>query len=270
MNIWFKLSPDQVQDYQVPDPIANAPTNSFYSTTPLSNLYHDGPWLLLSFQAMAKRPFVVTFQPCAVEFSFINEFKAFNPLSTAAGGKITLIREEMNGLVELLNSYAAQMPTGKPRAFNTFEQIEPAQWENFHIYTNLHLTARQRVYLQVHDPAADLRDESLVSMIVVTIPPVGATTRGFRRHEVTQYTIAFRQFSLSQLSDPKFSPLEQAVSRIELDRYGLIELALLLQDILEDTSHFPFGLNEISSFPTGDQELPANFFSMSNQQYLAL
>jgi len=271
MNIWFKLSPEQAQDYQVPDTVAQEPANSFYSTTPLKNLYHDGPWLLLSFQAVHDLPAVVTFQPCAVEFSFINEFDSFNPLAAAEGGKLLLNREEVDGLTELLDSYAVQMPNGTFRTFDTFEKIDQSQWENFHIYANPTLAARQQVFLQVHDPAADARKESLVSLIVITTPPVGTISRGFRRQTNLQYTIAFRQFSLSQLSDPLFSPLEEAVSRIELDRYGLIELAMLLQKVVEDTNQFPFGLNESHAAQqnSDDKGMVSDFFSVSNHQYLS-
>jgi len=258
VNIWFKLSPDQTTDFQVPWKVASAPESSFYSTMPLTNLYHSGPWLLLSLQSVVERPSVVTFQPCTVKLSYINEFESFNPLNAVQGGQLNLNSDEINGLVELLVNYADQMPNGHVRPQYTFEEIKPEQWENFHLYEDPAISARQRVFLQVHDLAADLRDDPLVSMVIIKTAPNEAGAHRFGDTNNISYSVAFRQFSLAQLGDPQFSPLNQAVSRIDLDKYGLVELAMLLQKIMGDKSHFPLSDKEIRPFP-----IP-NAFSLNN------
>ena len=249
MNIWFKLSPDQTTDFQVPWEIASAPESSFYSTMPLKNLYHSGPWLLLSLQSVGERPFIVTFQPCTVKLSYINEFESYNPLHTVQGGQLNLNREEINGLIELLVTYADQMPNGHVRPQHTFEEIKPEQWDNFHLYGDPAISARQRVFLQVHDLAADLHDEPMVSMVVIKTAPMATGAQGFRTKNHASFSVAFRQFSLAQIGDPQFSPLNQAVSRIDLDKYGLVELAMLLQKIMGDEPHFSLHDKESHPFP---------------------
>jgi hypothetical protein len=244
MNIWFKLSSNQATDFQVPHAISTAPEASFYSTMPLSNLYHSGPWLLLSFQRVQERPFIATFQPSTIELSHINEFESFNPLSTAQCGKLELNRREIDGLVELLVNYADQMPNGHVRPHATFEEIEPEQWENFRIFAHPAQSVRQRMFLQVQDPASDMRDESIVSLVVVSNHPDFVTQPSGK-----QYQIAFRQFNVSQLSDPLFSPLHQAASRIDLDKYGMVELAMLLQKVLGNHFHSPVHDDRLRPFP---------------------
>ncbi len=258
MNIWFKLSPDETSDFQVPWEIASAPESSFYSTMPLVNLYHSGPWLLVSLQRVVERPFIVTFQPCTVKLDYINEFESFNPLHTVQGGQVSLNRAEINGLIELLVSYADQMPNGHVRSLQTFEEIKPEQWDNFHLYEDPAISARQHVFLQVHDPVADLRDEPMVSMVVVKTTPVKTSAQEYCGPYHASYNVTFRQFSLAQLGDPQFSPLSQAVNRIDLDKYGLVELAMLLQKIMGDIPHFPLSDEEIRPF------LIPNAFPLNN------
>ncbi|KAA3659251.1 MAG: hypothetical protein DWQ04_22920 [Chloroflexi bacterium] len=261
MNIWFKLSPDQTTDFQVPWSIASAPESSFYSTMPLKNLYHSGPWLLLSLQSFVERPSIVTFQPCTVKLSYINEFDSFNPLHTVQGGQLNLNGAEISGLVELLVNYADQMPNGHVRPQYTFEEIKPDQWDNFHLYEDPATSARQRVFLQVHDLAADLRQEPLVSLIVIKTAPFNeASSQRLGCTNSVTYSVAFRQFSIAHLSDPQFSPLNQAVSRIDLDKYGLVELAMLLQKIMGDKPHFPLSDKEIRPFAS------PNAFPLNNSR----
>ncbi|MCP5095776.1 MAG: hypothetical protein GY943_09505 [Chloroflexi bacterium] len=249
MNIWFKLSPDEATDFQVPWNIAKKDQNRFYSTSKLTNLYHDGPWLLLSFEGNQARPEVAKFQSCTVEFKFINEFESFNPLSEESGGKLLLNRHEIGGLVELLTAYADQLPAGYGLLRNTFEPIDQKQWQNFHIYLDQATASRQRVFLQACDPLIDLRDDSIVTMMIVTLPPKGKVFRGHQRISTTQYEITFRQFSLKALNDPNFSPMNQGVSSIDLDRNGFLDLAMLLEELVEDSDEFPFGRSWESERP---------------------
>jgi hypothetical protein len=256
MNIWFKLSPDDAADFQVPHNVASQNHTRFYSTAKLRNLYHDGPWLLLSFESNHLRPEVAKFQSCTVEFKYINEFDVYNPLSEASGGKLILNRSEMSGLIELLTTYAQQLPSSFGLLRNTFEPIDKSQWDNFHIQPDQALASRQRVFLQVCDPLLDLRDDSLVTLVIVTMPPKGTIFRGHPRISTTQFEIAFRQFPLKRLNDPAFSPLNQAISCIDLDRNGFLDLAMLFEDLLEDLDQFPFGRNWESDHQYIDQTTP--------------
>ena len=257
MNIWFKLSPDQASDFQVPHHVASAPSRDFYSTLPLSNLYHGGPWLLLSFQHVQERPFLVTFQPCTVELSFINEFESFNPLSNTQSGHLRLDKNEIQGLIELLVNYADQMPNGHVPPHHTFEEIAPEHWHNFHIYNTQAQTGRQRVFLQITDPTSDMHDDSIVSIMIVS----ENNTRQNFNHSGPSIQIAFRQFSIEQLSDPLFSPMDQAVSQIVLDKYGLVELAMLLEKVFEDKQYYPsiakknLGLPIPTPFPLNNNQI---------------
>ena len=258
MNIWFKLSPDEANDFQVPWNVAKNHQNRFYSTSKLKNLYHDGPWLLLSFEGNRARPEVAKFQSCTVEFKYINEFDSYNPLSEESGGKLILNRNEMSGLTELLTAYADQLPATFGLAHNTFEPVEQRQWQKYHIYCDPAIASRQRVFLQVCDPLLTLREETLMTLMIVTLPTKGKIFRGHRRTTTMQYEIAFRQFSLEALNDPNFSPMDQAVSAIDLDKNGFLDLAMLLEELVEDADEFPFGRSWESERPYAEATFKSN------------
>lgn len=228
MSNWFKLTVRQAHHFQIPWEIAAAPENLFYSTSLLDNLYDADPWLLLAFRRRPERPFVTTFQPCTVKRAFIHEVDGFNPLQEPAGGALLLSRQELSGLVRLLTRTAQEMSPRRPQTSATFELLDTDAWASFHVTPPPALAARQLVFLQIADPLADLREETAVSLIILTLPPVGVIHRGYHRPAPPRFELKLRQFPLTALQDPAFSPLQDAVSRIDLDRSGLFDLAMLL------------------------------------------
>lgn len=234
MNIWFKLSPRQAHHFQVPWSVANSSNYHFYSTTSLDNLYDADPWILLSFQQQSKRESVITFRPSIVRRQYINEFDAYNPLAMAPGDSLTVTRQELSGLTELLTSYAQHMTPRRQEGSATFERVAVEEWPHFHIYPDPITTVRQRVYLQVIDPLADLRQETAVSLLIVTLPPINAIYRGYRRQSAPRFQITLCQFPLYQLHDPDFSPLVQGKEQLDLDRTGFYDLALLFESLLTE------------------------------------
>lgn len=248
MNIWFRLSPEEVEDFQVPAPVAHASKNKFFGTAPLTNLYFDGPWLLLSFQEFQPCSAVVTFQPCAIEFSFINEFERFNPLAEMESSTLNLSRQETQGLIDLLTTLATQMPNNRQHIQPAFTQIDPSQWTHFHLTPTPDLLSRQKVYLQTRDPAVESRESTMVSLIILTTPLQTCTRRGFSRRQPLRYQVQLRQFSLDALQDPEFDPITQGHNGVELDRYSLLDLADVLQSTLKETAVSPSSLPTRAAF----------------------
>lgn len=225
MNIWVRLSPDQTHDFQVPWDIANQPQNQFYSTATLNNLYFDGPWLLLSIRPVSEMAHVVSFQPCIVEFHYINEFDAYNPLHHACGQSLSLSRRERLGLAELLGEYGAQMMTAEQRPFAPFTPLHVDQWSAFHLPTSGQWHKRT-VYIQTTDPIGDQRPFPMTTLLVVT--KAAATNGRFAATSALQTHLQLCQFPTHALQQPQYNPLTTAQGKVELDAAGMRALSQII------------------------------------------
>ncbi len=206
---WIQLTSKQAQSlYGIPTEAANATENTFFGT-PINLPYdYDVDRSLLAFLRNKELPdiatvYIKTIHPESWEN---NKEMLPNPLLTTLGGYLNLDKEALTNLIAIISAYQAQLSyTSSNR--QTFKNIKGSN-----------LTE----YFQAYDPLTDTSADSIITILNLS------RTVGF-----STVFLKIMQFSLQELQDPKFQPLDRGQSRVNLDRSGFQELAILLQKQIE-------------------------------------
>jgi hypothetical protein len=227
---WLRLDEHQAHRlFKVPWYIASKEGNVFFSTGSMPGDPHDdGPWPLIALLQNRQKPSVVTFQICTVQFEFLYDKETPNPLDEPLGGYLLLRRQEFLAMSEPLQEYAERWPT-TPVENKMFQLIAESRWPDFNLNLDNYPRAKRYHYLQLRDPLDDIRRDPVISLVNLSPPEESVTTT--RKRQL--YGVDFRQFSSEQLEEPSFTPLDDGLSRLELDKGGCLELASLMRSLVK-------------------------------------
>ncbi|MEM7333985.1 MAG: hypothetical protein AAF490_18010 [Chloroflexota bacterium] len=238
MTMWIKLSPEETHDFQVPWEVASSQNTQFYSTANLSNLYVEQRWPLLNFTFHKDNPQVVSFQPCRVEFDFINEVEDYNPLEEFIGHKISLNRREYVDLIGLLEEVSHDMSASYKRPLNALKRLTPLQHKQFRVPWNAKINSRQRVFIQADKPSPQNGYQPLITLILLTASNETPFHNHFNQVPATKYQIQICEFSEHDLLNEFFDPLQHATNSIDFNSRGLREFAKVLREFMnEENQH---------------------------------
>lgn len=234
MNMWIKLTAEESHDFQIPWEVANSASSHFYSTATLSNLYFDGSWPLLGFTFHEQTPNVVAFQPCRVDFDFINNFDDYDPLNELIGHNITLNRQELLGLIGVLEDISHEFSTARARPFTTLNPLTPLQHKQFRIPW-MPKDSRQRVLMQTERPQTNETDPETINLIILSSIQNLTFKSSFKPITTYRYHFQVCEFTPHDLLNESFDPLQHATNRINLESRSVRELAKVIRDfMLED------------------------------------
>lgn len=223
MPAWIQLSRETTHSfYRVPLELTETDLNAFYGAE-----HHrrdtDGPWPLLAFLQERKRPDVLTFQLYTIEAEEL-AMEAFNPLNQPRG-YLSLDRESLTKLLDLLSSYATKLSPGRHGDRQVFRRIEDSKLTDFGLHPEWFPDSQDRYYQQLYDPV----DESTVkSAQTILIFSTGQPSQSSAR---LYFKVA--QFAQQRLFQPTSGILDDSFARINLDRRGLVELVHLLEAQLQ-------------------------------------
>ncbi len=234
MTMWIKLSAEESHDFQIPWDVASSQYTQFYSTATLSNLYVDQAWPLLSFTFQKENPQVVSFQPCRVDFDFINEIEDYNPLEEIIGHKISLNRREYFDLIGLLEEVSHDMSATYKRPLNSLKLLTPLQHKQFRIPWNSDKNERQRVFIQTNKPKAADQSQNMITLIILKATSATPFKNHFNQIPGTKYQIQICEFSEHDLLNDSFNPFQHATNNISLNSRGLREFAKILREFMDE------------------------------------
>ena len=234
MTMWIKLSPEETHDFQVPWDVASSQQTQFYSTATLSNLYVEQRWPLLSFSFIKENPQIVSFQPCRVEFDFINEVEDYNPLEELIGHKTALNRREYLDLIALLEEVSHEMSASYKRPLNALKRLTPLQHKQFRIPWKIKKGTKQWVFIQTNKPTSQTASQPPITLIILTSANNTSFTNHFNQIPATKYQIQICSFSEHDLLNNSFDPLQHATNNIEFNSRGLREFAKVLREFMDE------------------------------------
>jgi hypothetical protein len=221
METWIQLSADEARTfYSIPIELAMKDGNSFFGLKhhPLDL---DGPWPLLAFLQDKNHPDVVTFHASRI-LPEVQELEGFNPLlETRVGGHISLKRENLVGLVNLLREYSLQLSVIQQNNEKMFKKIEDSELLNFHLHPERFASSKRLHYYQVYNPLEGLEKNSTTILIF-------STRYTGSQNVPSALSLKIASFPLKNLQNPSFNPLENSLPQVHLDRSGMQELSSLL------------------------------------------
>ena len=237
MTMWIKLSPEETHDFQVPWEVASSQHTQFFSTATLSNLYVEQRWPLLSFTFLKDNPQIVSFQPCRVEFDFINEVEDYNPLDEMIGHKISLNRREYLDLIALLEDVSHEMSASYKRPLNALKRLTPLQHKQFRIPWQTQKNKRQRILIQTNKPTLQNGRQPLITLIILTGINEPHVANHLNQIPPTKYQIQICEFSEHDLLNDSFDPLQHATNHIDFNSRGLREFAKVLREFMNEDNY---------------------------------
>jgi hypothetical protein len=218
---WIQLTSEQAQSlYGIPAEIANNAEDIFFGM-PINLPYgYDDMRPLVVFLQNKEHPdivtlFVKTIHPESCEN---DDGTLINPFSVTIGGYLSLEKKDLTGLIAILSSLQNQLPPTLSQNRQAFMKIENSNLKEYHLHSEWFPNTRQEYYLQAYDPLVEQDIHSIATILKLS------KSSGF-----STVFLQIAQFSLQELQDPNFQPLDRGQSRINLDRNGLQELVLLLQ-----------------------------------------
>lgn len=242
MNMWIRLSAEESHDFQIPWDVAKSSLTQFFSTATLTNLYFDGSWPLLGFKFDSKNPHTVCFQPCRVDFDFINEVDDYNPLEEGLGHKISLNRRELIDLISILEDIAQDMAAGYERPFRTLTPLTPLQHHQFRIPSQQKETINQRVFIQTAPLFNQSAENPQITLVILSSLQIKSRSH---QNSPRRFHLQVCQFNKCDLLNESFNPLQHAKNSITLDSRGVREIATLLRNFMcdEETSTSLFNVS---------------------------
>lgn len=222
MKTWIQLSHNKAHTfYRVPLKIARADHNNFYGMK--HNPYDtDGPWPLIAFLQDETSPNILIFQIYSIPPQAL-EFEEFNPL-TEPGGNLSLTKQELVDLIELLEKYTQRLPLFNAKSQKMFKKIEDPELTTFRLHPEWFPRTKRYHYYQIYDPLNQSNKNTNETILILSIDSLVLSHIFFR----------IVSFPLKELRNSSFNPLRDALARIHLDRNGLQELASLLRERLSD------------------------------------
>jgi hypothetical protein len=220
---WIKIAPPQAQLlYGIPARIADDEKNVFFGTPIDLTHGYDVPRPLLVFLQNNENPDIVTLHIQTIEpETWEHRGMLPNPLMIE-GGILNLDKTGLNGLLGILSSYQEQLtPKSLPNQ-QMFKPIESWKLPEFRLHPDWFPNTRQEHYIQVYDPLIEPNDSTIT--ILILSQDIGFLT----------LSLEIRQFSSLALQDPRFEPLYRGHSRVNLDRNGIQELQVMLQDQVDN------------------------------------
>jgi hypothetical protein len=225
METWTQLSADETHTfYSIPIELAMKDGNSFFGLKhhPLDT---DGPWPILAFLQDKNHPDVVTFHASRI-LPEAQELAGFNPLlETRVGGHISLSRENLVGLVNLLRKYSLQLSVIQQRNEKMFKKIEDSDLFNFHLHPERFASSKRLHYYQVYNPL-EQSEKKFTTILIFSTRPIGP------QNVPSPLSLKIASFPLKSLQNPSFNPLEDSLPQVHLDRSGMQELSSLLHSQL--------------------------------------
>lgn len=230
MKPWEQLSADQVHAlYKIPQIISYADDNVFYSNGRMpGGPYDDGPWPLIAFLRNSGDQRHVTVQVCTVHFEFLNGPGDSNPLSETFSGYLTVNKKELIHFNQLLRGLSLAWPSTGKMDDKCFTIIEESEFDYYHLRPKNHPKSDR---LQYKQKSFFERGDERMCIITISCGPVFGPYVKLGEH--LRFTFEFRQFYKSKLEDPSFTPLDHDLSKIDLDRQGLQELAAIFEYTIE-------------------------------------
>lgn len=225
MRTWIQLTAEKAHTlYRVPTKIAAADNNAFFGLVHHS-LDLDGPWPLVAFLQDDAYSGVIAFHIFSVLPEAL-EFEGFNPL-TEKGGYLSLKRQEVAGLIDLLRLYAQRLPSMRKIEQKMFGKIEDSELADFHLHPEWSPNTKRDHYYQVYDPLVELRKNSTATILIFSTGHTGPS------EAPSNLFFQIGRFPKQALQDASFTPLDHSLARINLDRSGMQELASLLEACLD-------------------------------------
>lgn len=233
MSTWIKLSPEETHHkYKIPWYLAKAKKNSFFGTNPMpGDPYHDGPWPLLAFLTGNDNREAVSFQICSVEFEFIYNVEAPNPLKEHLGGYLSLSKKEFEDLIYLLRLYASRLEKAVKHIRLQFRLIEYDELSSYYQDKESLPGNDTFHYLQLYNPAEEVAEERSITVIILSAQQP-YNFQGNNPDAPLRFSVEFHKFLNSEMQDPFFSLSTPRVSKINLDKQGMLKLAKIMENVL--------------------------------------
>jgi len=218
MKIWIKPSPKLAHNfYRIPSEIAMGDDNIFYGME-----HHpydlDGPWPLLAFLQNKEYPNVATFHIYNVHPSDL-EFESFNPLVRRVRGYLTLKHQALTGLIDILREYSQRLSSTPNKRQKMFRSIQGTELADLHLHPEWFPKSKKNHYYQIYDPLVKKEKYTIATILILSIDRTVPSVLFFK----------IVSFPLGKLQNPSFTPLDDSLARINLDRNGMEELITLLQ-----------------------------------------
>ncbi|MCP5094761.1 MAG: hypothetical protein GY943_04335 [Chloroflexi bacterium] len=227
MKSWKQLSAEQAHIlYQVSKNVAYTVENVFYSDGSMpGDPYDDGPWSLIAFLDGENLKYKITVQVCAIEEDFLH-FNDFDPLTEPFCGYIYLNKSYLTGFSRLLVEQSERIINKEQGNRNNFEPIDLSQYDDYHLRPKNHPKT-----FQFHWRLHDSDDNSIIRLVTISAGKVRGSY--VNPNDQLRFLLEFREFPEFKLNDVQFTPLDEALSRITLNRNELVRLASIIEQTID-------------------------------------
>jgi hypothetical protein len=181
---------------------------------------HGGPWSFLLFVTEPTQLDMLTLCIATFDDEFLDA--GFIPF-TNQGGYVTLSRQEILGLIEVLEMQAALLSEAQPDTEPVFRELDSSDYAYYHLHPEWFPHSNQQYYQLIDNNTSTKVGDNITLLSF-------STHRNFSNNELSFSITCFPDTSLYNTN---FNPYDDGKPRINLNRTSIRALIELLREYLK-------------------------------------